>query len=178
MTEPKRWASLLTKLGAKPWVVYAKPPLGGPGQVLEYLGRYSHRVAISNQRLLAMDDTSVTFQWKDYRQPERGKRMQVSGEEFMRRFLLHILPSRFQRIRHYGLLSNRRRKEALIECRRQLGAGVTELLPSLADCQAVVERVRTESLHRCPGCGTGLLLVVEMVSPRRYGERVMGVNSS
>jgi hypothetical protein len=183
LAAPQRWARLLTKLGAKPWVVYAKPPLGGPGQVLEYLGRYSHRVAISNQRLLSMDETSVTFQWKDYRQPGRSKRMQLTGEEFIRRFLLHILPLRFQRIRHYGLLSNRRRKGALAECRRQLGAGVTDLLPSLEECQAVVERVRTESLHRCPACRTGLLLVVEMVSPHRYGERgervePVGVNSS
>lgn len=178
LTEPRRWALLLAKLGAKPWVVYAKPPLGGPGQVLEYLGRYSHRVAIANQRLLAMDETSVTFQWKDYRQPDRPKRMQLSGEEFVRRFLLHILPPGFQRIRHYGLLSNRQRKEALTKCRRQLGSGVADLLPSPGECRAVVERVRTESVHRCPACGTGLLLVVEMVSPQRYGKPRVGVDSS
>jgi Putative transposase len=148
------------------------------GQVLEYLGRYSHRVAISNRRLLSMDETSVTFQWKDYREPGRSKRMQLTGVEFIRRFLLHSLPLRVQRIRHYGLLSNRRRKGALAECRRQLGAGATDLLPSLEECQAVVERVRTESLNRCPACRTGLRLVVEMIGPRRNGERVMGVNSS
>jgi hypothetical protein len=98
-------------------VVYAKPPFGGPHQVLEYLGRYTHRVAIANQRLLGLEDGQVRFRWKDYRHAQRPKTMTLSDEEFLRRFLLHTLPPGFQRIRHYGLLANLHRADALPQCR-------------------------------------------------------------
>lgn len=106
-------ASFLRPLGKIEWVVYAKPPFGGPAQVLEYLGRYTHRVAISNERLVSQDDTSVSFRWKDYRHNNRQSVMKLSADEFLRRFLLHTLPSGFQRIRHYGLFSNRHRQEGV-----------------------------------------------------------------
>jgi hypothetical protein len=104
------------------WVVYAKPPFGGPKQVLEYLGRYTHRVAISNNRLIEFSDGAVTFAWKDYRHESRNKTMRLDAHEFIRRFLLHVLPSGFQRIRHYGLLANRYRQVRLNQCRNLLAA--------------------------------------------------------
>jgi hypothetical protein len=113
-------------------VAYAKPPFGGPVQVLEYLGRYTHRVAIGNQRLLSLDTGQVEFRWKDYKHEQRPKRMTVSAEEFIRRFLLHTLPAGFQRIRHYGFLSNTHRRAALDTCRQLLATPVTELLPNPA----------------------------------------------
>src|SRR6202041_769605 len=88
------------------WVVYAKRPFGGPQQVLDYLGRYTHRVAIANSRLINIDDTQVQFRWKDYRRPEKSKLMTLDADEFIRRFLLHVLPSGFRRIRHVGFLAN------------------------------------------------------------------------
>ena len=93
------------------WVVYAKPPFAGPDQVLDYVGRYTHRVALSNDRLLDIEDGKVRFRWKDYRQGSRQKTMTLDADEFIRRFLLHVLPDRFQRIRYYGLLGNRHRGE-------------------------------------------------------------------
>ncbi len=105
------------------WVVYAKRPFAGPDQVLAYLSRYTHRVAISNSRFLALDDRGVTFRWKDYREhgQTRYKTMTLRTEEFMRRFLLHILPSGFHRIRHYGLLANANRKRDIATARELLG---------------------------------------------------------
>jgi hypothetical protein len=102
------------------WVVYAKAPFGGPDRVLDYLGRYTHRVAISNHRLKELKDGKVTFAYKDYKHEQRQKLMTVSADEFLRRFLLHVLPDSFQRIRHYGLLGNRHRAEHLARCRELL----------------------------------------------------------
>jgi hypothetical protein len=126
---PNRWASLadplaltrwLTPLYRKEWVVYAKRPFGGPEQVLKYLARYTHRVAISNSRLLDVGDGQVTFRYKDYSDDHRAKAMTLSAEEFLRRFVQHVLPKGFVKIRHYGLLANRLRDERLELCRRLL----------------------------------------------------------
>ena len=106
LREASAFAQYLAPVRQTEWVVYAKPPFGGPPQVIEYLGRYTHRVAISNQRLLALAEDQVSFRWKDYRHPEQQKVMTVSAEEFIRRFLLHALPPGFQRIRYFGLLAN------------------------------------------------------------------------
>ncbi len=103
----------LGALYRKSWVVYCKPPFGSPEQVLAYLARYTHRVAISNQRLIRLDGEGVTFTWKDYARGQRLQQMTLPGEEFLRRFLLHVLPDRFVRIRYYGLLANRHREQAL-----------------------------------------------------------------
>src|SRR6266849_8366456 len=102
-------------------VVYAKRPFAGPAQVLDYVGRYTHRVAISNNRLLSMDNGKVRFRWKDYRDGNRQKTMTLDGAEFIRRFLLHVLPDGFHRIRYYGFLGNRYRQEKLQRCRQLLG---------------------------------------------------------
>ncbi len=109
LKDPKAFADHLLPASQMEWVVYAKPPLGGPQQVLEYLGRYTHRVAISNNRLISLIDGQVSFHWKDYRHESSKKVMCLDGQEFIRRFLLHVLPAGFQRIRHYGLLGNRYR---------------------------------------------------------------------
>jgi hypothetical protein len=115
------FARHLERAETSEWVVYAKRPFAGPQQVLDYVGRYTHRVAISNNRLLDMEDDQVRFQWKDYRHGDRVKAMTLSADEFIRRFLMHVLPSGFQRIRYYGFLGSRKRKENLAACRRLLG---------------------------------------------------------
>src|SRR5262249_22409327 len=110
-----RW---LTPLCQQDWVVYAKPPFGGPEQVLKYLARYTHRVAISNQRLVSLEDGRVTFRYKDYADDQRCKTMTLTAEEFLRRFVPHVLPKGFVKVRHYGLLAPRDRDERLAWCRR------------------------------------------------------------
>lgn len=168
LRDPAAFHRYLAPLGRSEWVVYAKPPFGGPAQVLEYLGRYTHRVAISNQRLLALSDTHVTFQWKDYRQPHAPKRMTLHAEEFIRRFLLHALPPAFQRIRHYGLLANCRRKQSLVRCRQLLAAPATALLPQPRDYRDLYQSLTAHSLNRCPRCATGVMIRIETLAPYRW----------
>ena len=162
------FAQLLVELGQREWVVYAKPPFGGPGQVIDYLGRYTHRVALSNQRLLEMSGDRITFEYQDYRSGDRHKRrrMSVSPDEFIRRFLLHTLPSGFQRIRHYGLLAGRNKKRLLERC-RQLLAMETRLLPSPVELAEYV-RFLMEPGILCPVCRTGVMVRIEIVSAIRY----------
>ena len=149
------------------WVVYAKPPFGGPKQVLEYLGRYTHRVAISNNRLLDFSDGDVTFAWKDYRHESRSKTMQLDGQEFIRRFLLHVLPSGFQRIRHYGLLANRYREANLERCRKLLAMPAPVITPSEVplDYRDRYERLTGVSLRDCPNCHHGHMFQIEAFAP-------------
>ncbi|MBI1788118.1 MAG: IS91 family transposase [Acidobacteria bacterium] len=151
------------------WVVYAKPPFGGPAHVIEYLGRYTHRVAVSNQRLLALDHEQVTFQYKDYRShdPQRSRQMSLPAEEFLRRFLLHVIPSGFQRIRHYGLYSNRYRAENLTRCRLLLVGARSELLPSHAQIQEIRTTI-VETAARCPQCKMGWMRRVLTIPAMRW----------
>ena len=145
------------------WVVYAKPPFGGPQRALEYLGRYTHRVAISNHRLLSLEDDQVTFQWKDYRSDrrEKSKAMTIEANEFQRRFLMHTLPAGFQRIRYYGFLANCHRTDKLEYCRG--------LLPSSAECAQMKEAItEKETLHRCPHCGIGSMIRVALLPCYRW----------
>lgn len=148
------------------WVVYAKPPFAGPEQVLDYVGRYTHRIAISNNRLLAMDDGKIRFRWKDYRNDNRQKTMTLTADEFIRRFLLHVLPSGFQRIRYYGFLGNRYRAQKLARCRELLGMATAETHasePSL-DYRDRYEKLTGSSLWECPVCHEGRMLVVEVMA--------------
>ena len=117
LVEPPGFARFLTELRSQDWVVYSKPPFAGPEQVLAYLGRYTHRIAISHERLLDLEDDTVRFRYRDYARGNRVKVMRLGAEEFIRRFLLHVLPPGFMRIRHYGLLANRCRAERLDGCR-------------------------------------------------------------
>jgi hypothetical protein len=164
LADPSRFAHYLAPLEKSKWVVYAKPPFGGPQKVLEYLGRYTHRVAISNSRLLAMENDQVTFAWKDYRDGQK-KRMTVTADEFIRRFLTHSLPPGFQRIRYYGFLANCHRAAKLDLCRRLLASPASELLPRPADYRDYFQVLTGKDLRRCPQCGTGVLIRLALLGP-------------
>jgi hypothetical protein len=153
------------------WVVYAKPPFGGPQQVLKYLGRYTHRVALSNQRLLALENGEVSFQWKDYRESDKqqqSKTLTISAEEFIRRFLLHTLPSRFQRIRYFGFLANRFRQEKLALCRQLLLGIRSDLLPPAAACKQLLATLAQPFLPLCPKCQVGLMRRILVLPAYRW----------
>jgi hypothetical protein len=155
------------------WVVYAKPPFGGPEQVLKYLSRYTHRIAISNRRLVAIDDRTVTFNYKDYAHGNQPRTMTLDGDEFLRRFLLHAVPSGFVRIRHFGLLANRVRTQSLIDCRRLLTAPVTKP-PEAGD-------LLHSGLSKppcCPSCGRGQLLAGENLGPFQLSQLLARLDSS
>src|SRR5437773_1242793 len=121
LADPATWTAWLALLRTRNWLVYAKPPFGGPDRVLKYLSRYTHRVAIANERLVFVGNGEVRFRWKDYADHHRLKLMTLAAEEFLRRFLLHVVPSGFMRIRHFGLLANRHRATKLAQCRALLG---------------------------------------------------------
>jgi Putative transposase/Transposase zinc-binding domain len=162
---------LLCAHETREWVVYAKSPFGGPQRALEYLGRYTHRVAISNHRLLSLEDGQVTFQWKDYRSEhrEKSKVMTIEADEFQRRFLIHTLPAGFQRIRHYGFLANCHRTDKLEYCRSLLMAGAAGLLPQPAECAQMKEAITEQpDIHRCPRCGIGSMIRVAVLPCYRW----------
>lgn len=156
----------LAALKNREWVVYAKRPFAGPQQVLDYVGRYTHRVAISNNRLLDIENDQVRFQWKDYRTGGQVKTMTLSADEFIRRFLLHVLPNGFQRIRYYGLLGNRYRQAKLDQCRRLLGmqkADQHNMSPAEQDYRDRYEDLTSSSLRQCPQCQRGRMVLVAML---------------
>jgi hypothetical protein len=167
LSSPVAFAKYLAPVTRAEWVVYAKSPFGGPKQVLEYLGRYTHRVAISNNRLREFSDGSVTFAWKDYRHESRNKTMTLDAHEFIRRFLLHVLPSGFQRIRHYGLLANRYRAVRLNQCRDLLAAPAPVVAGELdaEDYRDRYQRLTGVSLRDCPQCGRGQMVRIETLLP-------------
>jgi hypothetical protein len=157
LSDPRAFAQWLAPLRECEWVVYAKPPFAGPAAVLAYLSRYTHRVAISNARLLVFDERGVTFRWKDYRAKgkTRYKAMTLSADEFIRRFLLHVLPSGFHRIRHYGLLANASRHEHLAQARQLLHVPITTAAPT-PDVAPVASLPPT---FVCPHCGAAMSIV-------------------
>lgn len=167
LSDPQAFADYLAPLRKAEWVVYAKPPLGGPEQVLEYLGRYTHRVAISNNRLVSMEDGQVAFRWKNYRRNHRVGTMTLDADEFIRRFLLHVLPDGFQHIRHYGLLGNRYRKAKLALCRKLLAVltPVALMHGQPMDYRDHYEKLTGKSLRDCPLCGQGRMVRVEILLP-------------
>lgn len=149
------------------WVVYAKPPFGGPAQVLKYLSRYTHRIAISNRRLLMMDDRSVTFRWKDYAHGNRPGTMTLQAGEFLRRFLLHVVPRGFMRIRHFGFLANRHRSRNLQRCRQLLAPNAQNDLN--LDARAPAAPPSEEHSHAdqatCPVCHQGRMIIGPRIEP-------------
>jgi Putative transposase len=170
LADAKAFAAHLAPLRRREWVVYCKRPFGGPEEVLRYLARYTHRVAISNRRLVACDDNGVTFKWKDYRieGPERYQTMRLATDEFIRRFLMHVLPAGFHRIRYYGLLASGKRAENVARARELLLT-----LPPVIAIDAIKainpsSETRTENnsqeaqpqKHACPCCG-GPMTIVE-----------------
>jgi hypothetical protein len=162
LREPLRFARYLARLRKNEWVVYAKPPFGGPERVLDYLGRYTHRVAISNNRLKQLKDGQVTFSFKDYKHQHRQKLMTLSADEFLRRFLLHVLPDGFQRIRHYGLLANRHRAENLAHCRELLQIP-SPVLPPPPDYRERFRQLTGQDLLQCPQCKQGQMVRIAVL---------------
>ncbi|HWR50524.1 MAG TPA: IS91 family transposase [Bryobacteraceae bacterium] len=155
LEEPRSFARFLRTLFRYDWVVYPKKPFGGPEHVLHYLARYTHRVAISNHRLLSLEDGKVTFRWKDYAHGGKHRAMTLTATEFIRRFLLHVLPKGFVRIRQYGWMANRRRRECAALCRSLLDQDGAQPQPPATEARQ----------RRCPRCG-GPVEVVEMIIPR------------
>jgi Putative transposase/Transposase zinc-binding domain len=153
LADPTAFSTHLAKLKRIEWVVFAKPPFAGPEQVLAYLGRYTHRVAIANSRLVGLDQGKVSFRWKDYRHHNKPKLMTLSADEFIRRFLLHVLPDGFHRIRHYGLLANGHRVAKLARCRLLLAAPTPPTPHPTADYRQRYHCLTGHSLDICPGCG-------------------------
>jgi hypothetical protein len=163
LSDPFVFHDLLDRLYRKSWWVYSKPPFGGPEQVLRYLARYTHRVALSNHRLVRVAGQQVTFTYKDYSQNGRRREMTLPAEEFIRRLLLHILPHRFVRIRYYGLFANRHRDRQLDRCRVLLGAASPAPAPESderEDWETVYQRVTGRDPTLCAKCGHGHLHLV------------------
>ena len=160
--DPAWFEDLITKLGQKKWFVYAKPPFGGPAHVLRYLSRYTHRMAISNHRITAFDGQRVSFRWRDYAHGNKQRIMILEAQEFLRRFFLHVLPKGFVRIRHYGLLSNRFRKQLLPLARillAQQGADPLPLSPPPPP---------GSNLWHCPRCGASMRVAERFTAAQLY----------
>jgi putative transposase/transposase-like zinc-binding protein len=181
LDHPQAFAACLAPLRKIEWVVYAKRPFGGPQAVLAYLSRYTHRVAIANSRLIALDRKGVTFKWKDYRAKgrERAKVMTLATHEFIRRFLIHVIPSGFHRIRHYGLFASSKRVENIARARDLLNAPAPQTEPRDADAPDADE---PQTLSQpCPCCG-GRMIIIETFergcSPRYRPTAPIGIDSS
>jgi hypothetical protein len=178
LRDPRAWASHLAPVRQTEWVVYAKRPFGGPQQVLDYVGRYTHRVAISNHRLLDIDGDHVRFRYKDYRADpaQTQKTMTLDATEFIRRFLLHVLPSGFHRIRSYGFLGNRHRAQKLARCRQLLGTTTSIITPaetvSTTDSPDRTESLTGVSLRVCIVCHQGHMIVIERLPAMRRGSAI------
>jgi DNA-directed RNA polymerase subunit RPC12/RpoP len=160
MEEPARFAKMLHKLKTQKFVVYAKRPFAGPEVVLQYLSHYTHRVAIGNRRLLALDERTVTFSYKDYADESRRKTMTLTLEEFTRRFCLHLLPQRFVKIRHYGLLGNRDREKRIQQARKSLGVREAEVIQTEPPLNTQASTTASTQRLRCPHCGALALVWV------------------
>ena len=178
LRQPQAFFRLLERWKHSKWVVYAKRPFAGPQQVLDYVGRYTHRVAISNHRLLDIENDQVRFPWKDDRGGGQIQTMTLAADEFIRRFLLHVLPEGFQRIRYYGFLGNRYRKQKLEQCRRLLGTPTrAEPANTAKDYRDHYEELTGHSLYQCPQCQPGRMLVIEIL-PRPPCKIVPYIDSS
>jgi len=180
LRERPAFVRLLAQAKTSEWVVYAKRPFAGPQQVLDYVGRYTHRVAISNNRLVDIENDQVHFHWKDYRQGDQVKTMTLSADEFIRRFLLHVLPNRFHRIRYYGFLGNRYRQERLDQCRRLLGMqmpAANTASPAEQDYRDRYEDLTGCSLWQCPQCQLGRMVRVAIL-PKSPDDSPVYIDSS
>ena len=168
LRDPTAFRRLLGRVRSREWVVYAKKPFAGPQQVLDYVGRYTHRVAISNNRILNIEDGLVTFRYKDYRDGSQQRTMTLAADEFIRRFLLHVLPEGFHRIRYYGFFGARYRKEKLEQCRQLLGMVPREPESNMAelDYRDRYQALTGSSLWECPACHRGRMIVIREIPPR------------
>lgn len=161
LENPGAFQKLLNDLYSKKWITYCKRPFGGPEKVLEYLGRYTHRVAISNNRIKTMDDGKVVFELKDYRDNNKRKQMEITAVEFIRRFMLHILPENFYKIRYYGILSSRRKQKDIARCREILGRdeNTKPLKAGTIICKdkQTANEQRFAEWQKCPNCKVGTM---------------------
>jgi hypothetical protein len=162
--EPAAFRRYLAPVRDTEWVVYAKRPFAGPAQVLDYVGRYTHRVAISNNRLVSMDEGKVRFRWKDYRNGSKQKTMSLQAGEFIRRFMIHVLPDGFHRIRYYGFLGNCHRARKLELCRELLRMAPAAPAEPPADYRDRYETLTGSALHQCPHCHTGMMVVIGCIA--------------
>jgi hypothetical protein len=170
LAEAGNRAALFAALYAGPWVVYTKAPFAGPEQVLQYLGRYTHRIALTNNRLLSLDDDAVRFRYKDYASGNRRKVMSLDAQEFIRRYLTHVLPRGFMRIRHYGLLGNRGKRHQLAQARAALNVPRPEPRPTAPETiEAFWLRIAHLDIHQCPHCASGPLHRIGTLTPRAHG---------
>ena len=167
LEHPRAFRRLLDSLYEQEWVVYCKPPFGGPQQTLEYLSRYTHRVAISNDRLVGCEEGQVTFRYRDSADGNRIKETTVTAQDFIGRFLLHVLPSRFVRLRHYGLLSNRNRKTKLAHCQQLLGDSrpARRAEPPKLPWQDLVRQLTGKDPMACPHCSKGRMRTTKTLLP-------------
>jgi len=152
LSDHAEFEKLLSSVYSKEWIVYCKPPYKNASCVVEYLGRYTHRVAISNNRIISMENGTVTFKWRDYKDSSKGKLMNVSSDEFIRRFLIHVLPSRFMKIRHYGFLGNRNKSTKLKICKQLTNTAVS--LKEKASTLQLIEKITGRDLSKCAHCGS------------------------
>jgi len=169
LADEHAWRAWRRELRTRDWVVYAKAPFGGPERVLKYLSRYTHRIAIANHRLVSIADGVVRFLWRDYAHHSQLKVMALPAEEFLRRFLLHVVPSGFMRIRHFGLLANRHRAAKLARCRSLLApTPAVEVDPcDSAARSGEASASAADEPKRCPVCGAGPLRIIEILAPLR-----------
>jgi hypothetical protein len=174
--EKRNFVEWLSRVAGTEWVVYAKPPFGGPRQVLKYLARYTHRVAISNQRLVSLEDGRVTFRWKNYARAGELATMTLPAEEFIRRFLLHVLPSGFVKVRHFGFLANRSRRDNVLLSRQLLAASSTGP-PGLAPPDSHSNEPEANTVDRCPRCKVGSMRMLEVLAPQAEASARFGVIS-
>jgi hypothetical protein len=165
LSERRNFVEWLSPVAGTEWVVYAKPPFGGPRQVLKYLARYTHRVAISNQRLISLENDRVTFRWKNYARGNQPATMTLQAVEFVRRFLLHVLPRGFVKVRHFGLLANRGRRRNLALCRKLLVASSSarDFHPAH---DRLADQMETDQRDRCPRCRAGHMRRLETLLPQ------------
>jgi hypothetical protein len=175
LAEVTAFTEFLAALRAKDWVVYCQPPFGGADQVLEYLSRYTHRVAISNRRLLDVADGKVTFEYRDRREGNRVKQLTIPAAEFIRRFLQHVTPAGLCRIRHYGFLSNRDKARQLPRCRELLGQASAPPTELPRDPVQLLLRLTGVDVTRCPQCQQGTMVAFERIIPPTPGGRMRAV---
>jgi hypothetical protein len=170
LADTRECAALFATLRAQPWVVYVKQPFAGPEQVLQYLGRYTHRIALTNNRLLSLDECTVRFRYKDYAAGNRRKVMSLEAQEFIRRYLLHVLPKGFMRIRHYGLLGNRAKRHKLAQARAALNAPLPQSISSPSESiETFWLRIAQLDIHQCPHCRNAPMRQIGVLLPRAHG---------
>lgn len=166
--DEQQFLKLLSGLWDKQWITYAKQPFGGPEQVLEYLGRYTHRVAITNNRIIAMDDATIRFRYRDRSDDNKEKELMLNAHEFIRRFLLHVLPNGFTKIRYYGFLAHANKKACIELIRTLIGATTAHARKLVENVQEMMLRLTGIDICCCPQCGKGKMVYLRPIAETAY----------